>query len=293
VICGQCCRLWTIVGQEASQLLVDYCGRTGVSAAVGRCGWTMPYDTRRDWRRRLRVDDVPMTRADAPRERWRPAGPSEVAALLRAVSAPWWIAGGYAIELAVGRSLRPHADIDVLLLRCHQMAIQQALAGWDWWAVDPPGMLRSWDAGESLAAHVHDAWCRPAPDRPWRIQAMLDESAGPDRVSRRNPGIRRPVAQLGMVSAEGIPYLAPEVQLFYEAKHPRPQGRDRLRRRPAAAHTRPAAVAGPGTGPRLRLAPVASPAAMKPGCDEMACPRAPGTPRRCLTRRSRDCTVGA
>ncbi|MFF9097395.1 nucleotidyltransferase domain-containing protein [Streptomyces sp. NPDC014802] len=25
---------------------------------------------------------------------------------------PWWIAGGYAIELAVGRELRPHGDLE-------------------------------------------------------------------------------------------------------------------------------------------------------------------------------------
>lgn len=30
---------------------------------------------------------------------------------------PWWIAGGFAIELATGRAIRPHDDIDVGLLR--------------------------------------------------------------------------------------------------------------------------------------------------------------------------------
>ena len=42
---------------------------------------------------------------------------------------PWWcVAGGHAVELAVGRPLRPHSDIDVLLLRRDQLAAQHALA---------------------------------------------------------------------------------------------------------------------------------------------------------------------
>ncbi|MEV6646704.1 hypothetical protein [Amycolatopsis sp. NPDC051371] len=52
---------------------------------------------------------------------WEPAPLSEVVELFSAVRAPWWIAGGYAIELAVGRAFREHADVDVLLLRRDQL----------------------------------------------------------------------------------------------------------------------------------------------------------------------------
>jgi hypothetical protein len=134
----------------------------------------------------------------------------------------WWLAGGYALELAAGHQWRDHGDIDVLLLRQDQLSAQRALAGWEWWAADPPGTLRPWQAGETLPPAVHDIWCRPAPG-PWRIQVMLDESAGEDWISRRNPGIHRPIATLGHVSASGTPYLAPEIQLFYKAKGLRPK----------------------------------------------------------------------
>src|SRR3954453_15971842 len=83
---------------------------------------------------------------------------------------PWWLAGGYAIERFVGRALRPHGDIDVLVLRRDQLLVQQALAGWEWWAGDPPGTLRPWRPGEFLGAEVHDIWCRPGADEPWRVQ---------------------------------------------------------------------------------------------------------------------------
>lgn len=152
---------------------------------------------------------------------WDPATPAEVARLF--ANTRWWLAGGWSLELFAGRGWRTHHDIDVLLLRPDQLAAQEALAGWEWWAADPPGTLRPWRAGEVLPPHVHDIWCRPGPADPWRIQVMLDESAGADWVSRRNPLVRRPIATIGHVDPAGIPYLAPEIQLFYKAKGRRPR----------------------------------------------------------------------
>lgn len=76
---------------------------------------------------------------------------------------------------------------------------------------------------EPLPVGVHDIWCRPGPGAPWRIQVMLDLSHGSDWTSRRDPRVRRPVVGLSLTTAEGVPYLAPEVQLFYKAKAPRPK----------------------------------------------------------------------
>lgn len=162
-----------------------------------------------------------MIRRETPWGTWDPAPLSDVAALFSILPEPWWVAGGYAIELALGRSFREHADIDVLLLRRDQLAAQRALQRWEWWAADPPGVLRLWEPGEILPETVRDIWCRPGPAEPWRIQVMLDESDGDEWVSRRDPRLRCPVGRLGLVSPDGIPYLAPEVQLFYKAKRPR------------------------------------------------------------------------
>ncbi|MEU3535141.1 amino acid transporter [Streptomyces murinus] len=133
---------------------------------------------------------------------------------------PWWIAGGYAIELAVGRELRPHGDLDVLILRRDQALLRDLLAGWDLSVADPPGLgrLRPWHSGEVLQPPLHDIWCRRTPEAPWSVQLMLDESEGHEWVSRRTPQIRLPIERVGRTSASGIPYLAPEVQLFYKAK---------------------------------------------------------------------------
>lgn len=164
-----------------------------------------------------------MARIETPWGPWEPATPAEAAELFRVCQARWWIAGGYAIELAVGRSFREHGDVDVLLLRRDQLAVQQALPGWEWHAADPPGTLRPWRLAEQLPVRVHDIWCRPAPGEPWQIQVMLDESSCADWVSRRDERIRRPIASIGSVTTDGIPYLAPEIQLFYKAHSRRPK----------------------------------------------------------------------
>jgi hypothetical protein len=162
-----------------------------------------------------------MTSIVAPYGRWEPATPAQVASLFSAMPCQWWIAGGYAIELAVGHRVRDHGDIDVMMLRQDQLHVHDALRGWECWAADPPGVLRPWPPAEVLPSAVHDIWCRPQPDKPWRIQVMLDEANGAEWVSRRDPGIRRPLTGIGKTGPEGIPYLAPEIQLFYKAKQPR------------------------------------------------------------------------
>lgn len=164
-----------------------------------------------------------MVRTLTPWGPWEPLSPSEVAVVFGGCRTRWWIAGGYAIEFAIGRPIRDHSDIDVLMLRRDQFAIQQAMPDWQWQAADPPGSLRPWEPAEQLPTSVHDIWCRPGPGQPWRIQVMLDESSGDDWVSRRDQRIRRPIESLGSATADGIPYVVPDVQLFCKAKAPRPK----------------------------------------------------------------------
>ncbi|MEU7979773.1 hypothetical protein AB0B63_14690 [Micromonospora sp. NPDC049081] len=134
------------------------------------------------------------------------------------IQKPWWMAGGYAIELFTDRVLRPHGDIDVVILRRDQQVVHQVLRGWDLQAADPPGHLRPWPSGETLPEHVHDIWCREDRTSPWRIQFMIEDAEGQRWRSRRHPAVTLPVAHLGRRTNRGWPYLAPEVQLHYKAK---------------------------------------------------------------------------
>lgn len=133
------------------------------------------------------------------------------------------MAGGWAIDLFVGRQTREHRDLDIQVLRRDQAAVRAALHRWDIYAVDPPGALRPWRSGEVLPGHVHDIWCRRAPDAPWALQLMLLDTERGRWVCRRDRRVGGPVCRFGRRDGAGVPYVAPEVQLLFKAREPRPQ----------------------------------------------------------------------
>ena len=148
---------------------------------------------------------------------WKPLPVPLVKELLGGLSAPWWIAGGCAIDLFVGRQIRPHGDVDLLIRREDQLCIQEHLRDWDLHRATYPG-LRPWRKGEYLAGIYRDIWCRPQSDAPWCLQIMLLDTDGDQWVFKRDPTIRGSLADIGRTTPDGIPYLAPEIQLLYKAK---------------------------------------------------------------------------
>ena len=57
------------------------------------------------------------------------------------------------------------------------------------------------------------------PESPWALQLMLNQSDEEGRrwIFGRDARIGGAVSELGLVSADGVPYLVPEVQLLYKA----------------------------------------------------------------------------
>lgn len=141
---------------------------------------------------------------------------------MRGLAAPWWVAGGYAVELTVGHAYRDHDDVDIALLRRDQLAVRRLLDGWDVHAAVMPRTLRPWALDEVLPEQAHDIWIRERPDGPWRFQLMLDESEGEEWIHRRDPRIRRPLTEL-TVEGDGFHWLVPEVQLLYKSRGMRPK----------------------------------------------------------------------
>jgi aminoglycoside-2''-adenylyltransferase len=159
---------------------------------------------------------------------WQPWSPHEVARFFAPLAAPWWIAGGWAIDLFLGRQTRAHEDIDVQVLRRDQHAVRALFSAWDVQAALPPPRdeawpFRPWHLGDVLDESIHDIWCRAAPTQPWTLQLMIADTRDERWICRRTPRIVRSVADLGGVTADGIPYLAPEIQILYKAKGCRPK----------------------------------------------------------------------
>jgi hypothetical protein len=160
---------------------------------------------------------------DVDQDNWEPLTPEQVAELLGRCAARWWVAGGYAIDAFVGEvDRRPHEDIDVGLLARDQQAVRGCLRGWELFCADPPGTLRPWWPDEQLGEAIHDVWCRPGTRDPWRLALVLNPSDGDTWIYRRDPRIRRHVAEIVWRSG-GIDYLAPDVQLLFKSKTLRPK----------------------------------------------------------------------
>jgi hypothetical protein len=80
-----------------------------------------------------------------------------VATAFSSFSAPWWIAGGWAIDLYLGCVSRTHHDIDVLILRRDQVLLHAALGGFELKKIIPhpegisgQGTILQWAPGERL-----------------------------------------------------------------------------------------------------------------------------------------------
>jgi hypothetical protein len=149
-----------------------------------------------------------------------PTHPTEALVWLNGVGAPWWIAGGWALDLYAGTQTRPHADLDVGMLRRDAPAVLAALSDWEFFEVQG-GVHSTLARGQAPRAAVNCLWGRPVGDSSWALELMLDDSSGDDWVYRRDPQIRRSLDSVIRWSAEHIPYLAPEIQLLYKSKAPR------------------------------------------------------------------------
>ncbi len=60
---------------------------------------------------------------------WEPLSVEEVSEAFASFPGQWWIAGGWAIDLWIGRQTRPHDDIDVLICCTDQAALFDLLPG--------------------------------------------------------------------------------------------------------------------------------------------------------------------
>lgn len=155
-------------------------------------------------------------------ETWRSVHPRDGALCLSSLTVPWWIAGGWALDLFLGNQSRPHKDLDIGVLRRDVLEVLSALSSWEFFEAKG-GVLTRLHAGETPRADVHSLWCRPVDTTLWTLQLMLDECEDERWVFRRQPQIQRSLATTVRRSSEGMPYLAPEIQLLYKTRAVRAQ----------------------------------------------------------------------
>lgn len=114
--------------------------------------------------------------------------PQQVGELLRDLPCPWYVCGGWALDLFLGRVTRVHKDVDVAIARTDQTIVQRYLRerGWRLEKVHR-GQREPWEDGERLAPPVHGVWCWNEHHRPTFFELLLDEIDAEQLRFRRDP----------------------------------------------------------------------------------------------------------
>ena len=111
----------------------------------------------------------------------------------------WFIAGGWAVDLFLGRVTRPHKDIEIAIVRADQGALRAYLSGWEFRKV-VKGELVPWRDDESLEPPVHEIQASREGRHASRLEILLNEASGDDWMFRRNSVITRPLRAIRLVS---------------------------------------------------------------------------------------------
>jgi hypothetical protein len=164
-----------------------------------------------------------MLGVDLPsRESWHRLTPHEAVRLLSALRAPWWVAGGWALDLYLGKVTRAHKDLDIGVFRKDVAIVLAALPGWEFFEAKD-GAFTPLVEGHVPRAEVNSLWCKRVNAVQWGLELLLDESDGEFWVFRRDARITYPLSSAIRRNPEGIAYLTPEIQLLYKARATRAQ----------------------------------------------------------------------
>ncbi|MBK3493629.1 hypothetical protein JFL43_01855 [Viridibacillus sp. YIM B01967] len=148
-------------------------------------------------------------------DNWESINVTEIYKLFSTIPINWGIAGGWALDLHLGKQSRVHDDIDVIILREEQLTTYNHLSD-DWMLYKAEnGKLVLWQEGEFLKT-TNDIWVSKSSSSPWVFQIMLVETEQQSWIYSREKSIRRRLEDIFLRTDEEIPYLRPEIQLLYK-----------------------------------------------------------------------------
>jgi len=147
--------------------------------------------------------------------------PSDVAKLLAAAPARWWLSGGAALDRWLGRAIRERPNTDVSTTSADLPQLVGGLPGrYSAWATLDEELVR-WDAAPDDAdlqpLRIHDD-----EQGEWTLQLDVEDGTEKAWLYRRDPRLQLPWDR-AVLDIDGIPTGAPEVQLVWKALRPRPQ----------------------------------------------------------------------
>lgn len=147
---------------------------------------------------------------------WEPWQPADIARLLRGLEVPWYVAGGWAVDLFHGRQTREHGDLEIAVPAPDFGAVRDALPGYTF-EVAGSGLL--WPLASPAFDLMHQVWVSDPATGAYRLDIFREPQRDGMWVCRRDQGIEMPYQQIIRRTPDGIPYLVPEIALLFKAKH--------------------------------------------------------------------------
>jgi hypothetical protein len=142
---------------------------------------------------------------------------SSVAALLEG-AAGWWLSGGEALDVFMGRQTRAHGDIDVSITPVRWPAVRSRLRGvlrpWAWVGGEAREIVDELPEGASP-----NLWLEEVAAGTWALQINVESGDAAEWIYRREPRIRLPWAR-AVLTIRALPIVHPAVQLLWKSKTP-------------------------------------------------------------------------
>ena len=145
---------------------------------------------------------------------WEAWTPAEVAQRMASVTAPWYVAAGWALDLFIGAGTRAHDDLEIGVPGARFGEIVDAFPDFEW---DVVGGGRIWPFPEQAACH-HQTWLREPATGHYRVDVFREPHVGDRWVCRRDESITLPYDEMILHTRDAIPYAIPEVALLFKAK---------------------------------------------------------------------------
>jgi hypothetical protein len=181
------------------------------------------------------------------RSRWTPA---EVARRLEGIPTPWYVAGGWAVDLFLGEETREHGDTEIGIPAGRFPEVRERLDGYAFDAVGD-GRIHE-DAAPDVLESMYQTWVRDPATGDYLVDVFREPHDGDTWLCRHDRTVRLPYAEVVRRTPDGIPYLAPELALLFKSKAVRPKDQadfdallprlatgQRTRLRDLLAHVRP------------------------------------------------------
>ena len=138
--------------------------------------------------------------------------------LMKGFSKDWFIGGGWAIDLFIGKQTREHHDIEICIGRKDQIYLKEYMRDWEFNKVTE-GVLTTWQ-NDYLQLPIHEIHGKNNRTN-MGLEILLNEIENDLWKFRRDEAITCSLNSLYSISNQGIPYLNPEIVLLYKIKNSR------------------------------------------------------------------------